>query len=28
MRERNLASLLVTTPDGRLIGLVRRDDLE
>jgi len=28
MRERNLASLLVTTPDGRLVGLVRRDDLE
>ena len=28
MRERNLASLLVTTPDGRLVGLVRREDLE
>jgi CBS domain-containing protein len=28
MRDRSLASLLVTTPDGRLVGLVRRDDLE
>ena len=28
MRERNLASLLVTTPDGWLVGLVRRGDLE
>jgi CBS domain-containing protein len=28
MQARNLTSYLVTTPDGRLIGLVRRDDLE
>ncbi len=28
MRERNLTSYLVTTPDGRLVGLVRRSDLE
>jgi CBS domain-containing protein len=28
IRARNLTSYLVTTPDGRLIGLVRRDDLE
>jgi CBS domain-containing protein len=28
MRPRNLTSYLVTTPDGRLVGLVRRDDLE
>ncbi len=26
--RRNLTSFLVTTPDGRLVGLVRRDDLE
>jgi CBS domain-containing protein len=26
--ERNLTSFLVTTPDGRLVGLVRRSDLE
>jgi len=28
IRERKLTSFLVTTPDGRLVGLVRRDDLE
>jgi CBS domain-containing protein len=28
MRERNLTSSLVTTPDGRLVGLVRRSELE
>jgi Mg/Co/Ni transporter MgtE len=28
IRARNLTSYLVTTPDGRLIGLVRRADLE
>jgi len=28
MRTRNLSSFLVTTPDGRLVGLVRRGDLE
>jgi Mg/Co/Ni transporter MgtE len=28
IRARNLTSYLVTTPDGRLIGLVRRNDLE
>jgi hypothetical protein len=28
IRARNLTSYLVTTPDGRLIGLDRRDDLE
>jgi CBS domain-containing protein len=28
MRPRNLSSYLVTTPDGRLVGLVRRDELE
>src|ERR671923_419549 len=28
MRSRNLTSYLVTTPDGRLIGLVRREELE
>ena len=28
IRRRNLTSFLVTTPDGRLVGLVRRDDLE
>jgi Mg/Co/Ni transporter MgtE len=28
MRARNLTSYLVTTPDGRLVGLVRRDELE
>ena len=27
-RERNLTSYLVTTPDGRLVGLVRRSELE
>ena len=27
-RPRNLTSYLVTTPDGRLVGLVRRDELE
>jgi hypothetical protein len=26
--RRNLTSLFVTTPDGRLVGLVRRDGLE
>jgi Mg/Co/Ni transporter MgtE len=28
MRSRNLTSRLVTTPDGWLVGLVRRDELE
>ena len=28
MRERDLTSYVVTTPDGRLVGLVRRADLE
>jgi CBS domain-containing protein len=28
IRRRNLTSFLVTTPDGRLVGLVRREDLE
>jgi CBS domain-containing protein len=28
MCSRNLTSYLVTTPDGRLVGLVRRDELE
>jgi Mg/Co/Ni transporter MgtE len=28
MRERNLTSYLVTTPDGRLVGLVRRSEYE
>ncbi|MCA1683327.1 MAG: CBS domain-containing protein [Actinobacteria bacterium] len=28
IRTRNLTSFLVTTPDGRLVGLVRRDDVE
>jgi CBS domain len=28
IHARNLTSHLVTTPDGRLVGLVRRDDLE
>ena len=28
IRARRLSSYLVTTPDGRLVGLVRRDDLE
>jgi Mg/Co/Ni transporter MgtE len=28
MHARDLTSYLVTTPDGRLVGLVRRDDLE
>ena len=28
MREGNLTSFLVTTPDGRLVGLVRRSDLQ
>jgi hypothetical protein len=28
MRSRNLTGYLVTTPDGRLVGLVRRDELE
>jgi CBS domain-containing protein len=28
MRARNLTSILVTTPDGRLVGLVRRAELE
>jgi CBS domain-containing protein len=27
IRARKLTSLLVTTPDGRLVGLARRDDL-
>src|ERR671936_379067 len=28
MRSRNLTSYVVTTPDGRLVGLMRRDELE
>jgi CBS domain-containing protein len=28
MVTRELTSFLVTTPDGRLVGLVRRQDLE
>ena len=28
MRERNVKSYLVTTPDGRLVGLVRRNEIE
>jgi Mg/Co/Ni transporter MgtE len=28
MRKRRLTSLPVTTPDGALMGVVRRDDLE
>jgi Mg/Co/Ni transporter MgtE len=28
IRARNLTSYLVTTPDGRLVGLVRREQLE
>ncbi len=28
IRSRNLTSYLVTTPDGRLVGLVFRDELE
>ena len=28
IRSRNLTSYLVTTPDGRLVGLVRRSDIE
>jgi CBS domain-containing protein len=28
MRERNVTSFVITTPDGRLVGLVRRRDLE
>lgn len=28
MRQRNLTSFVVTTPDGRLVGLVRRAELE
>jgi CBS domain-containing protein len=28
MRSRDLTSLPVTTPEGRLLGVVRRDDLE
>jgi CBS domain-containing protein len=28
MQSRNLTSYLVTTPDGRLVGLVRRSDLD
>jgi CBS domain-containing protein len=28
MHARNLTSILVTTPDGRLVGLVRRAELE
>jgi CBS domain-containing protein len=28
IRARDLTSFLVTTPDGRLVGLVRRADLE
>jgi Mg/Co/Ni transporter MgtE len=27
MRERNLRSYVVTTPDGRLVGFVRREEL-
>ena len=28
MRERNVKSVVVTTSDGRLVGLVRRTDAE
>jgi CBS domain-containing protein len=28
MRSRDLTRYVVTTPDGRLVGLVRRNDLE
>ena len=28
MRTRNVTSYVVTTPDGQLVGLVRRDELE
>ena len=28
MRDRNVKSYLVTTPDGRLVGLVRRNEIE
>jgi Mg/Co/Ni transporter MgtE len=28
MRQRHLTRYLVTTPDGRLVGLVRREELE
>src|ERR671936_2947406 len=28
MRARDLTSVVVTTPDGRLVGFVRREDLE
>jgi Mg/Co/Ni transporter MgtE len=28
LRARNLTSSVVTMPDGRLVGLVRREDLE
>lgn len=28
IQARNLSSYLVTTPDGRLVGLVRREELE
>ena len=28
MRDRNVGSVLVTTPDGRLVGVLKRDDAE
>jgi CBS domain-containing protein len=28
MRDRNVQSYVVTTPDGRLVGLVRRNEIE
>ena len=28
MRERNLKTFVITTPDGRLVGLVRKEDIE
>jgi CBS domain-containing protein len=28
MREQNLSNLPVTTPDGRLVGLLTREDAE
>jgi hypothetical protein len=28
MRQRRIATVIVTTSDGRLVGLIRRDDLE
>ena len=28
MRQRNLKTFVITTPDGRLVGLVRKEDIE